>query len=287
MSSDRREKVVTADLLRQWTLPDGGDSKNSRGSVVVVGGAARSPGAAMLAGAAALRVGAGRLTLAVAESVATQVAVALPECGIVPLAETTDGHVAGDSLATARHDLETADAVLIGPGLDDVDQAIVMLEQFPPGFGGAVLLDAFALGALSLRPELRDTLPESLTLTPNLEEAARLLGREVADLSTDVGELAGRYRATVTCHGHISSADGAWLIGTGASGLGTSGSGDVLAGAVAGFSARGVEAARAAVWGSHVHAVAGDRLAVRVGALGYLASELLAELPRVIVEVGA
>jgi hydroxyethylthiazole kinase-like uncharacterized protein yjeF len=287
MSSDVRETVVTVDLLRQWSLPDGGDSKNSRGSVVVIGGAARSPGAAILAGTAALRVGAGRLTLAVAESVAAHVAVALPECGVVPLAETADGHVAGASIAGAAGDVESADAVLIGPGLDDIEQAITLLESLPSETGSPIVLDAFALGALSQRPELRDRLPARLVLTPNLEEAARLLGRDTRDIGADVAELADRYHAVVTCHGHISSSDGEWLIGTGASGLGTSGSGDVLAGAIAGFCARGVEMGRAAVWGSHVHAVAGDRLAVRVGTLGYLAGELLAELPRVIVEVGA
>lgn len=281
------EKVVTADLLRQWALPDGGESKNSRGSVVVVGGAARSPGAALLAGTASLRVGAGRLTLAVAESVSVHIAVALPECGVVPLTETADGHVAGDSLAAAARDLESADVVLVGPGLDDIEQAIAMLEQLSPAMSCALVLDAFALGALSQRPELRDALPDRVILTPNLEEAALLLGRDLDDVGDAVAELADRYRAVVTCHGHIAATDGAWLIGTGASGLGTSGSGDVLAGAIAGFTARGVEPARAAVWGSHVHAVAGDRLAVRVGSLGYLAGELLAELPRVIVEVGA
>lgn len=290
MSSDERPRVVTADLLREWPLPDGGESKNSRGTVLVIGGAARSPGAVILAGTAALRVGAGRLTLAVAESVATQVAVALPECGVVPLAEARDGAVSGEGVSAVVDDIGRADALLIGPGLDDIDEAVELLAHLPAGgdSGPAVVLDAFALGALSARPDLRDALPTALVLTPNTDEAARLLGRDIGELAEDVRELASRFRAVVSCHGHVADAEGrSWLIGTGASGLGTSGSGDVLAGAITGFCARGVEPVRAAVWGSHVHAVAGDRLAVRVGALGYLAGELLAELPRVIVEVGA
>lgn len=56
-------------------------------------------------------------------------------------------------------------------------------------------------------------------------------------------------------------------------GLGTSGSGDVLAGAIAGFAARGVEPERAAVWGAWAHARAGDRLTDDPG-LGFLAREL-------------
>ena len=72
---------VTPNLLREWSLPDTGGSKYGRGQVLVIGGAAKTPGAAMLSATAALRVGGGRLTLAVARSVALHVAVALPESG--------------------------------------------------------------------------------------------------------------------------------------------------------------------------------------------------------------
>ena len=65
-------------------------------------------------------------------------------------------------------------------------------------------------------------------------------------------------------------------------GLGTSGSGDVVAGAIGGLAARGADPLQAAVFGIHVHAVAGDRLAERVGPLGYLARELSAEFPEIL-----
>jgi NAD(P)H-hydrate repair Nnr-like enzyme with NAD(P)H-hydrate dehydratase domain len=54
----------------------------------------------------------------------------------------------------------------------------------------------------------------------------------------------------------------------------------VLAGVVAGLVARGAAPRSAAVWGAYVHARAGDRLAERVGPVGYLARELLDEVPR-------
>ena len=66
----------------------------------------------------------------------------------------------------------------------------------------------------------------------------------------------------------------AWEITTGHGGLGTSGSGDVLSGTIAGLRARGTTDAQAACWGTHLHAAAGDRLASRLGGLGYLAREL-------------
>jgi len=69
-----------------------------------------------------------------------------------------------------------------------------------------------------------------------------------------------------------------WKSGTGTVGLGTSGSGDVLAGIIAGLSARGATPAQAAVWGTHVHGAAGDRLGASVG---YLARELTNEISAV------
>lgn len=289
MSGPAEQEVVTPHLLRGWSLPEAGDSKYGRGQLVVVGGAPRSPGAAMLAGLAALRVGAGRLTLAVAESVATAVAVAVPECGVVPLGETPDGTVSGDGIAAAESDLSGADAVLVGPGLDDPTQAERMLSALVSLIpsDAIVVLDAFALGVLPKVPRFAEAFGGRLVLTPNKEEAARLLERDLGDLVDDIAEVARRYSAVVTCYDVIAHPDGRiWRTGTGGGGLATSGSGDVLAGSITGLCARGASPEQAAVWATHAHAAAGDRLAVQVGPLGYLASELLDELPRVLVEIG-
>ena len=85
----------------------------------------------------------------------------------------------------------------------------------------------------------------------------------------------------------VTPAGDRWLVPAGHSGLGTSGSGDVLAGALVGLLARGVEPAQAACWATYLHAAAGDRLAARVGSLGFLARELLDQLPLVLTELQA
>lgn len=286
--SASRPVVVTTTLLRGWPLPAAKGSKYARGTVLVIGGAARSPGGAMLSGIAALRVGAGRLTLAVGESIAPHVAVSVMESGVVPLAETPDGHVAGDGIRDAERDLGGADAILVGPGLDDPAEAEGMLRALVPLVPetATVVLDAFALGVLPKVPEFYEKLGGRIILTPNKEEAGRLLGRDVAALESDIAELAVRFDAVVTCFDIVCDTSGrSWRIGTGAAGLGTSGSGDVLAGAVAGLCARGADPAQAAVWATYLHSTAGDRLAVTVAPVGYLASELLVELPRVLVEI--
>ena len=45
------------------------------------------------------------------------------------------------------------------------------------------------------------------------------------------------------------------------------------------LAARGAEPAQAAAWGVYLHGAAGARLSVRVGQMGFLARELLAEVP--------
>lgn len=281
---------ITPNLLREWSLPDGGGSKYGRGQVLVVGGAAKTPGAAMLSATAALRVGGGRLTLAVARSVALHVAVALPESGVQPLDDDADGHVAVGAIGSVRDDLGSADAVLVGPGLDEPDGSRDLVAGLAGAVGDetVVVLDAFALGvAADLVDELAP-LWGRLVMTPNSGEAARLLGHACSDDLHDAAEIAERYGAVVSLGGVVVAPDGrAWAKGTGGGGLGTSGSGDVLSGAITGLLARGADVAQATVWATQVHAAAGDRLAVQVGPMGYLASELLAEIPRVLVEFGA
>ena len=281
---------VTPSVLREWPLPTPEGSKYSRGQVVVVGGSTRTPGAIMLSAIAALRMGAGRLGVAVDETIAAGLAIAMPECGVIPLPLSDAA-----PLAAAASELASADAVLLGPGLDDAELTERMLRDLPAlvSADAVVILDAFALGVASRVPALAETLGGRLVLTPNLGEASRLLERVaegdiLADEAADAAlQISRRYNAVVSCTGTVTAPDGrSWRIGTGAVGLGTSGSGDVLAGAIAGLAARGADPSRAAVWGTHAHAAAGDRLAVAVGPLGYLASELLPELPRVLVEIG-
>ena len=307
--------LVTPTLLRSWPLPSAGSDKYSRGAVLVIGGGRRTPGAALLAGTAALRAGAGRVTLAVAESVAVQLAVTLPEAGVIGLPQSAGGSVGDAGLESLLEDFDGADAVLIGPGLDDIEQTESLLRGLlrhessrNPGDAPTIVLDAYALGAL---PRLLDELGPwagRLILTPNPTEAGILLGRDTGDLAADVVELARKYRAVVSCQGVIAGPPGVgnpdggapvdgspavdvpdtgdhWEITTGYGGLGTSGSGDILAGAIAGLRARGTSDAQAACWGTHLHAAAGDRLASRVGSLGYLARELADELPPLMMEL--
>ncbi|MFF0377947.1 NAD(P)H-hydrate dehydratase [Actinoplanes missouriensis] len=275
MPNRSEERVITPGLLHEWALPDPQGDKESRGTVLVVGGARRTPGAVLLAGVAALRAGAGKLQLAVADASAVALSIAVPEALVVGLS--------GDILELAG----SADVILLGPGLDDIDDTIRLMRSVLGAAGEetGVVLDAYALGALSKDPDL--VRQRRVVLTPNITEAGHLLGREPGDdLAAAARELAERYRAVVSLYGYVADPDGgAWREESGDTGLGTSGSGDVRAGIVAGLLGRGADPAQAACWAAYAHAMSGRRLAPRYGRVGFLARELVDEVASTIAMV--
>lgn len=280
---------VTPELLRDWRLPGPSGSKRTRGDLVVVGGAARSPGAAALAGLAALRVGAGRVQLAVAASVAPALAVTFPEAGVIGLPESTHGSISGPGAAElCARAVNDTDTVLLGPGLDDVEETAVLLERLLPQIpdGATLVLDAYALGVLPrLRAQIADRTSPPV-LTPNGEELARLLGRECESFHDDVAEVAERYACCNTASALVADPSGhRWRIPSGHPGLATAGSGDVLAGAIAGLLARGADPAQATCWGTYLHSTAGERLASTVAGVGFLARELVDQLAPLVAEL--
>jgi hydroxyethylthiazole kinase-like uncharacterized protein yjeF len=215
--------------------------------------------------------------------------VATPEAGVVALPENDRGSVGGDLAAVIGEEVSKADVVVIGPGLDDAEQAADLVVSLLPAVAADahLVLDAFALGRLA--NWYRDhPSPANLVLTPNTTEAELLLDRPFDDEQAGGLELARRYGATVCCQGLITATDGRqWRVGSGHAGLATSGSGDVLAGAIAGLLARSTEAAQACCWATYAHAAAGDRLAAEVGRLGFLAREIAGTLPAVLLELGS
>ncbi|MEV5822001.1 ADP/ATP-dependent (S)-NAD(P)H-hydrate dehydratase [Micromonospora haikouensis] len=241
-------------------------------------------GAVLLAGVAALRAGAGVLQLAAAESTAAALSIQVPEALVVGLPETGDGAVAGRPGDPLDGLVADADVVAVGPGLTDIDATGELLRGV---LDVAPKQTALVLGALSHAPDLLVDSGRPVVLTPNLTEATHLLGRDPGDdLDAEAAELARRYDAVVSLYGHIAAPDGrCWREESGDAGLGTSGSGHVRAGLLAGLLSRGAEPAQAACWAAFAHAVSGQRLAPRFGRIGFLARELLDEIPHTLATV--
>jgi ADP-dependent NAD(P)H-hydrate dehydratase len=156
-----------------------------------------------------------------------------------------------------------------------------------------VALDALGLASVTADVHCLKHLDARVVLTPNPTELAIALHVEPEELEDDPAgatrDLAARAQAAVGLGGAtswVAAPDGRlWRDDSGGAGLGVSGSGDVRAGIVAGLLARGADPVQAAVWGSHLHGRAGERLAATIGRLGFLARELPAQVPAVIDEI--
>ncbi|MFN8075099.1 MAG: ADP/ATP-dependent (S)-NAD(P)H-hydrate dehydratase [Kineosporiaceae bacterium] len=287
-------RTLTADVLRREHPLPVGDDKNGRGRVLVVGGSDRTPGAVLLAGQAVLRSGAGKVQLFTTAGVATACAVALPEALVVG-GDTTDGTLSPRAARAVADLAAGVDAVLVGPGLDDVGSASAFVAELVgalDGWPGILVLDALALA--HVREHADGLAGLRAVLTANDEELFLSLGDDEDDAASaqagpaDVVRLARRAGAVVTSGrgpSWVGRPDGGtWRCDAGNPGLGTAGSGDVLAGLVAGFAARSDDPLAGALWGRYVHGTAGDRLQARIGPLGFLAREVADEAVHTLTE---
>lgn len=283
-------EIVDKDLLRRFPLPEhpeDGD-KEDRGRLLVVAGSRELAGAALLAGTGGLRAGAGKLQIATGASVAPGLSIAMPEARVVGCPETEEGCIAPGAVEPLLRWAAEAQSVLIGCGLQHGPPLDTLLDAlFAARLRTPLVLDAAVLGSLAPRAEAVRAWPGGAILLPHAREMARMLDCALEEVEAD--PLAAARRAADTFgavslikgrYSYIVAPDGrAFRFTGGGVGLATSGSGDALAGIVAGLTARGAEPLTAALWGVHLHGEAGRALARRFGRIGFLARELLAEVP--------
>jgi ADP-dependent NAD(P)H-hydrate dehydratase len=208
----------------------------------------------------------------------------MPEARVIPLPEAPDGGPTFFGLAALQAIAGDTAALLVGPGMVGRESTVAFVQLLLPLFRNAtVLLDALAMDAVKSLGRFE----QPVVLTPHAGEMAHLTGRDKEDLQQQPGAIALRqasaWNATVVMKGPttcIAAPDARqWTHSAHAPGLGTSGSGDVLAGLIAGLAARGASPEQASAWGVALHARAGQALAARMGVIGYLARELAAEVP--------
>lgn len=268
--------------------------KGDAGRVLCLAGSESMPGAAILCARAAQRAGAGLVAMGCLDAVLLGVLpAAAPEAVLVDLTEKFEhnGRVHGGAaerlLARAPH------SVLLGPGLGDDARTRALLSLVLATLEVPLVLDADALNALDGEPERLCAARVPLVLTPHPGEAGRLLQREIpreAEARMKAArELAARSGALVCLKGHATvvaePGGGTWVNTTGNAGMATAGAGDVLAGILVAYCALVrslaapdwtiLAAAQAAV---HVHGLAGDLAAERLGQRALIASDLVDEL---------
>ena len=286
---------ITAALVAAHLPPRRADShKGSYGKLLCVAGSSRFRGAAALAAEGALRVGTGLICLAGIEPVIAPVAARCPECIFLPCRQSAAGGISPREGPAILRAARGQDAVLFGPGLGDSPETLELLECIGPAAGCALVLDADGLNAAA-RLEIVPRSPGlPLVLTPHPGEMGRLCGLTAAEVNAGREGIAAGYARAQDCvvvlKGHrtvVAGPEGEVFENpTGNPGLARGGSGDALAGILAGLLVQGLEPLWAAVCAVWLHGAAADGCAARKGQYGMLPHEIFEDLGAVFARLG-
>jgi hydroxyethylthiazole kinase-like uncharacterized protein yjeF len=295
-----RGRLIEADDAAALLKPRSADShKGTYGHPLLIAGSRGKSGAAILASRGALRTGAGLVTAAIPESIAAIVAGGQPELMTEPMPDR-EGHFAAP---VAIEELKTlADgktALIAGPGIgvsDDTHALVKWLVGEGAQEGRPLLLDADALNVVAaIGPAVLKSAKGPVVVTPHPGEMARLLGISTRDVNADrigaarrLTDLSGAAVLLKGARSVIATPEGRVFINSsGNAGMATAGMGDVLSGIVGALLGQGMTAGDALALGVFVHGFAADRLAMRLGPVGYLAGDLAAELPAAFASLSA
>ncbi|WP_238147052.1 NAD(P)H-hydrate dehydratase [Rhizorhabdus dicambivorans] len=268
--------------------------KNMRGRVLLVGGSMFVPGALGLTGEAVLRSGAGKLQIATVDAAAMHLGVLVPEAAMIGLPTAEDGEIATDAAAALADPARYCHTLLIGPGMVSQPSACALIDGLLPLLADdqVAVLDAAAICAARAHAPLIAGRGGRVILTPHHGEMACLTGVSAEEIGADpvacAQSVAGTFNAVVVLKAGetvIAAPGGETLLySSDCVGLATGGSGDVLAGIMAGLAAQGADPLTAAAWGVWLHGEAGRRAAGRIGPIGFLARDLPGEVPRLLAE---
>jgi NAD(P)H-hydrate epimerase len=249
-------------------------------------------GAAALAGRAALRSGTGLVRVAVPESILPIVASIEPSYTTIPLAEDSDGRISAKAINTILDAIGENDCLAFGPGIGTSGALRSILETLLEQKQLRLLIDADGLNNLSGIKDWPDKLKANLILTPHPGEIKRLwagLFREQlpSDRQDQAGKLAQRTKTIVVLKGAgtvITNGQKVYINKTGNPGMATAGSGDCLTGVITALMGQGLSNFDAAVLGVHIHGLAGDIAAEKIGQVSLIATDIIESLPKAFLE---
>lgn len=262
---------------KKWPVPSAAAHKFARGHTLALSGPSRQTGAARMAAMAALRAGSGLVSLA---SPGSAMMVNANHLTTIMLNRIDTADELAQLLADPRYN-----SAIIGPGCGvgatTREMVLVALDA-----GCAVTLDADALTSFAddrdqLAKAIADQPDREVVLTPHGGEFARLFPDITTNDKVDMARTAAaKTGATIVLKGAdtvIAAPDGRAAINTNAPPwLATAGSGDILAGFIAGLQAQSMPGFEAAAMGVWLHGAAGN-----AAGIGLIATDLPMQLPTV------
>lgn len=257
--------------------------KGSFGKCLIFAGSRGMCGAAVMASSAVLKSGAGMATLATDEKIAELAATKLTEVMTLPLPmEHTE-----QALSLLEEQMKTQNIFLMGCGLGRSEESQSMVRELLLRSALPMVIDADGINALQGHIHILKQKRMPVVLTPHLVEFSRISGFSPEEIAADKVKLAKQFAAeydvTLVLKGAdtvVACSDGDVYVNTiSNSGMATAGSGDVLAGMIAGLAAQGAKLSDAACLGVHLHTFAGELARERYGEYGMTATDILSAVP--------
>lgn len=311
--SDFEQVFVDAELVKPLLNKRTEEAnKGTFGKVLVVGGSVNYTGAPALSALAAYSAGAGLVTIGTPRPVGAVLAAALLDTTWIMLPHDL-GVLAEGAVDILAEELDKFSAMLLGPGITTEKATKEFVNAFLSrgtknatplkraiGFvtGGdandnnstdheitipPLVVDADALNILSELENWWECLPEDSIITPHPGEMARLSDQTTEDVQKNRSKIASEKAAEWECtivlkgaHTIIAQPDGnLFTLPFKNQALAVAGTGDVLAGIIAGLRAQGLNARDAAIAGAYVHGLAGEIGRSAEGARSLTASKLV------------
>jgi NAD(P)H-hydrate epimerase len=284
---DSEEFLMEINLCEPLPPRDETGHKKSFGKILIISGAGTYYGAPVFAASAVLKCGGGFSRLASPESMIPVLASSIPESVFLPMKETSGQSLSLSNLGRLKEEALLSDTVIIGPGLSLNSETGELICQFIEWYDGFLIIDGDAISAIAGKPELLKGKSRIPVLTPHLGEMSRLCDLSVSDIQKNpiniLKNCARHYQSMIImkgAHSMIGFPDGRIYINTtGNSGMGTSGSGDILTGIIGAFSGLGLSDAEAVKSAVFVHGAAGDLTSEKLGKDGMTARDILENLP--------
>ena len=263
------------------------------GRVFILAGSRGMTGAANLAGMGALRSGAGLVTIGVPDAVYLVIAKRESELMVRPLPSTNKGTLSLKGFSEIKRLCATQNVLAIGPGLSQHVTTQKLVRKILQETELPLVIDADALNALRGNLKVLRACRDRAVLTPHPGEFLRLFGGKLDETDAfrkaHATKISQEYQVVLVLKGYhtvvASPAGECYVNPTGNPGMATAGSGDVLTGVIAALIGQGLSHFEAACLGVHVHGLAGDMAAKKIGQVSLTAGDILRWLPEAFKEL--
>ncbi|PID55808.1 bifunctional ADP-dependent NAD(P)H-hydrate dehydratase/NAD(P)H-hydrate epimerase [candidate division KSB3 bacterium] len=291
-TSEIRVHVLEAATIKRSLIKRSPNThKGTYGHVLVIAGSPGKAGAALMTGRSALRAGSGLVTLAIPKNLRVPLEIPTMEVMTAALPETHKGTVSIDAFDEIMRLAEDKRVLALGPGLSTHPSTVELVYALIRNIPLPMVIDADAINAIALNPDILLEAKAPLVLTPHPGEMARLVpNTQIQNNRIPVAQdTAHTYHVHLALKGArtlIASPSGNVFINpTGNPGMATAGSGDVLTGMIAGLISQNMIPIEATKTGVFLHGLAGDIVKEEKGDYGMIAGDILESIPYAIKRV--